>query len=231
MKKNLAIVLGCIILGLIGGCSTSVVPKVELPIQMGIEESTQDETVEEPPQNKVEWIITNTESRAASNTPTWETDTLNYVTLEIYKVPNRNGKFIHDEKELLETRKLYRGDVLPFSSAKDYNWEYITAIRVVEFNSYNAFYAERNEINIFDYEGTIGMEQVHFYNCNLKTTNVEAYGDSAGHKTWKMWSNRIVYRDDLEGYENYYYFLDKNEDTMSKFYVEHKDDGRIIWNK
>ncbi len=215
MKKNLAIVLGCIILGLIGGgCSTSVAPEVELPIQ--------DET-EEPSQNKVEWIITNTESRAASTTPTWETDTLNYVTLEIYKVPNRNGKFIHEEKESLETRTLHRGDILPFKSMKDYNWEYVTSIQVVEFNSYSSFYAERNEINFFDYEDTIVMEEVHFYNCNLRTTNVEAYGDSAGHKIWKKYSNYITYRDDLEGYENYYYFLDKNEDTMLKFYNEHKD--------
>ena len=213
MKKILG--LFAIVLGLTG-CSMNV------PTQMF---STQNK-VEESPQNKVEWIITNTESRSASTT--LETGTLEYVTLEVYKVPNKEGKFIHDEKELLETKKLYRGEVLTFPSSKDYDYKYITCIKIIEFNRYNAFYAKKNEITFFDYEGTIGIESSHYYACQLRTSNTEAYGDTAGHKIWKMGLNYVTYRDDLEGYENYYYFLDNN--VIEKFYEEHKDGGRIEWN-
>ena len=223
MKKIL--VLFAIVLGLTG-CSTPVTPEVELPIQSEIEESTQDETVEEPtqdeteesPQNKVEWIITNTESRSASTTPTWETDTLEYVTLEVYKVPNKEGKFIHDEKELLETKKLYRGEVFTVPSSKDYDYKYITCIKIIEFNRYSAFYAKRNEINFFDYEGTIGMEISNFYNCQI---------DNLYDNGWKNYSHSVSFRDPVEGYEITYDFLDKS--VAPKFYDEHKDGGRIIW--
>ena len=207
MKK---IYLGCIILSLIlGGCSTSGATEAELSIQDEAEESSQ---------NKIEWIITNAESRAVSTTPTWETDTLNYVILEIYKVPNRNGKFIHEEKELLETRKLYRGEVVTVSSLEDYDYKYITCINVVDFNRYSAFYAERNEINFFDYEGTIGMEVSAFYSCQI---------DNLYDKGWKNYSHSVSFRDPVEGYEITYDFLDKS--VVQKFYEEHKDGGRIIW--
>lgn len=203
MRKIL--VLFAIVLGL-AGCTmnvpTNVVPQVELP------------------QNKVEWISNN---RAA-------TTTLDYVTIEIYKVPTKDGKFIYDEKEYVESKALHRGEVLTFPSAKDYNYKYITAIRVIEFNCFNAFYATRDEINIFDYENTIGLEQVHYYACQLRTSNIEAYGDDAGHKIWRVNSKRIMYRDDLEGYENYYYFLNNKLDVIAKFYNEHKDGGLIEWN-
>lgn len=204
MKKILVLLFAIVLLGLTG-CSmnvpTNTVSQVELP------------------QNKVEWISNG--NRAAT--------TLDYVTLEIYKVPNRNGKFIHDEKEYVETKTLKRGELLTFPSAKDYNYKYITTIQVVEFNSYSAFYATGgNEINIFDYENTLGLESKHYYACQLRTPNTEAYGDTAGHKMWKLYPKYIVYRDDLEGYENCYYFL--NKDVMSKFYNEHKDGGLIVWN-
>lgn len=200
MKKILVLLFAIVLLGLTG-CTMNVAPQVELP------------------QNKVEWISNG--NRAAT--------TLDYVTLEIYKVPNRNGKFIHDEKEYVETKTLKRGEVLTFPSAKDYNYKYITTIQVVEFNSYNAFYAAGgNEINIFDYENTLGLESLHYYACQLRTSNTEAYGETVGHKMWKLYSKYIVYRDDLEGYENCYYFL--NKDVMSKFYNEHKDGGLIVWN-
>lgn len=199
MKKILGLLV--IVLGLTG-CSMNVPTNVQVEL----------------PQNKVEWVSNG--SRAAT--------TLDYVTLEIYKVPNINGKFIHSEKEYVETTTLHRGEVRTFPSSKDYNYKYITSIYCVEFDSYNAFYATRDEINIFDYENTVGMELSHYYACQLKTSNTEAYGDTAGHKIWKMRSNYVMYRDDLEGYENYYYFLNNN--AIEKFYEEHKDGGRIIWN-
>lgn len=202
MKKIL--VLFAIVLGLTG-CTMNV-PTNVVPSQV------------ELPQNKVEWISNG--NRAAT--------TLDQVTLEIYKVPAKDGKFIHNEKEYVETKTLKRGEVLTFPSAKDYNWKYITAIRVVEFNSYNSFYATRDEINIFDYENTIGMELLHYYGGVLRTSNTKDYGNTAGHKLWIITSNLIMYRDDLEGYENCYYFL--NKDVMAKFYNEHKDGGLIVWN-
>ena len=222
MKKILG--LFAIVLGLTG-CSTPVTPEVELPIQSETEESTQDEAVEEPtqdeneesPQNKVEWIITNTESRSASIT--FETGTLEYVTLEVYKVPKKEGKFIHDEKELLETKKLYRGEVLTFASSKDYDYKYITCIKIIEFNRYDAFYAKKNEITFFDYEGTIGMEISNFYNGQI---------DAPVYKGWKNFSYSVGFIDPVEGYTITYDFLDQS--VARKFYEEHKDGGRIEWN-
>lgn len=148
----------------------------------------------------------------------WETDTLNYVTIEIYKVPDRNDKFIHEEKELLKTKKLYRGEVVTVPSFKDYDYKYITCINVVDFNRYRAFYAKRNEINFFDYEGTIGMEVSAFYNCQI---------DNLDDKGWKNYSHSVSFRDPIEGYEITYDFLDRS--VVQKFYEEHKDGGRIKW--
>ena len=223
MKKILG--LFAIVLGLTG-CSTPVTPEVELPIQSeieestqdeAVEESTQDEAVEESTQNKIEWIITDNESRAASTT--LETDTLDYVTLEVYKVPNKEGKFIQDEKELLETKKLYRGEVFTVPSSKDYDYKYITCIKIIEFNRYSPFYAKRNEINFFDYEGTIGMEVSNFYNHQI---------DGFDYKGWKNYSYSVGFSDPVEGYTITYDFLDQS--VAQKFYEEHKDGGRIVWN-
>ena len=229
MKKILG--LFAIVLGLTG-CSTPITPEVELPTQDETEESpqnkvelpTQDET-EEPPQNKVEqnkieWIVTDNESRAASTTPTWETDTLDYVTIEIYKVPCVEHKFIHEEKELLETRKLYRGEVITVPSLEDYDNKYITCINVIDFNRYSAFYAERNEINFFDYKGTVGMEISNFYNNQL---------DDLDNKGWKSYSYSVTFRDPVEGYFITYDFLDKS--VSQNFYDEHKDGEIIVWDK
>lgn len=186
------LVIFAIVLGLTG-CTMNVVPQVDLP------------------QNKVEWI---SNSRAAT--------TLDQVTIEVYKVLIREGKFIHDEKEYLETKTLRRGEVLTFPSLKDYDYKYITAIRVVEFNFYNSFYAARNEINFFDYENTVGMETVHYYG-NPITANSEGSGP-----VWKLYSSYVAFRNDVEGYENFYHFLNKK--VAPKFYNEHKDGGMIVWN-
>lgn len=206
MKKILGLlVILSVVLGLTG-CSMNVAPTM----------------FEEPSQNKIEWIVTDNESRDASTTPTWGTDTLEYVTIEIYKVPNRNGKFIHKEKEYLETRTLRRGDILPFKSMKDYDYKYVTSIKVIEFNSYNVFCNEGDEIFIFDYDDTVGMEVSANYGGPLRTKN------EGKHNEWTLYSDRILHRDDVVGYEDFFYFLKKS--SLKKFYDEHKDGGRIVWD-
>ena len=192
MKKLLAIILGCIVLGL----TSCTMPNTT-------------NTVENP-SNMIRYISGN--SRAA-------TSTFDYVTIEIYKVPCADHKFIHEEKELLETKKLYRGEVITVPSLEDYDYKYITCINVIDFNRYSAFYAERNEINFFDYEGTIGMEISNFYNNQL---------DNLDDKGWKSNSYSVSFRDPVEGYTITYNFLDQS--VAQKFYEEHKDGGRIIWN-
>ena len=192
MKKLFAIILGCIVLGF----TSCTMPNTT-------------NTVENP-SNMIRYISGN--SRAA-------TSTFGYVTIEIYKVPCVDHKFIHEEKELLETKKLYRGEVITVPSLEDYDYRYITCINVVDFNRYSAFYAERNEINFFDYEGTIGMEVSNFYNNQL---------DDLDDKGWKSNSYSVSFRDPVEGYTITYNFLDQS--VAQKFYEEHKDGGRIIWN-
>ena len=195
MKKILvlfAIVLGCII------CCSCTMPSVSAMDTVGT--ST----------NIVRWVSGN--NRAA-------TSTFDYVTIEIYKVPCVEHKFIHEEKELLETRKLYRGEVVTVPSLEDYDNKYITCINIIEFNRYSAFYAERNEINFFDYEGTIGMEISNFYNNQL---------DNLDDKGWKSNQYSVSFRDPVEGYTITYNFLDQS--VAQKFYEEHKDGGRIIWD-
>lgn len=192
MKKLLAIILGCIVLGF----TSCTMPNTT-------------NTVENP-SNMIRYISGN--SRAA-------TSTFDYVTIEIYKVPCVEHKFIHEEKELLETKKLYRGEVITVPSLEDYDYKYITCINTIEFNRYSAFYAERNEINFFDYEGTIGMEISNFYNNQL---------DNLDDKGWKSNSYSVSFRDPVEGYTITYNFLDQS--VAQKFYEEHKNGGRIIWN-
>ena len=194
MKKILG--LFAIVLGLTG-CSMDVAPT-----QMMVGEQ----------QNKIEWIE-NAESRAAEST-------LEYVTVEVYKTPVRDSKYIFDEKELTDTITLHRGEILSVPSSKDYNYEFVTYIRVVQFDFGQVFgCGVWNEINFFDYEDTIGMETVHYYGGPLK-------GEQ--HKGWELFGGYVSYCDPTEGYNNLYNFL--NRMYLSKFYDEHKDEGRIVWN-
>lgn len=192
MKKLFAIILGFIVLGF----TSCTMPNTT--------------NIVETPSNMIRWVSGN--NRAA-------TSAFDYVTIEVYKVPCVDHKFIHEEKELLETKKLYRGEVVTVSSLEDYDYRYITCINVVDFNRYSAFYAERNEINFFDYEGTIGMEVSNFYNNQL---------DDLDDKGWKSNSHSVSFRDPVEGYTITYNFLDQS--VAQKFYEEHKDGERIIWN-
>ena len=219
MKKILG--LFAIILGLTG-CSTPVTPEVELPIQSEIEESTQSEIeestqdeTEDSPQNKVEktyidWIITNNESRAAVS--------LDSVTFETYKVPNRNSKYIFEEREDSGVKYLNRGGKLLVPSAKDYNYEFVTQVRCIEFNYSFVFYSDKDDINIFDYEGGTGLEIVRYY------------GRQEEEDGWTTDGFIVYYRDKNEGCTIKYLFLNENKEAISKFYDEHKDGGRIKWD-
>ena len=193
MKKIL--VLFAIVLGLTG-CSMNVAPQM----------------FEEPSQNKIEWIVTDDESRAAKST-------LDYVTVEVYKAPIIDLKYIFDEKELTDTITLHRGEILSVPSSKDYNYKFVTYIRVVEFDFIQPFGDAWNEINFFDYEDTIGMETVHYYGGPLKDKQ---------NKGWELMGSYVRYCDPTEGYNNLYNFL--NRMYLAKFYDEHKDGGRIVWD-
>lgn len=191
MKKILGLL--AIVLGLTTGCSMNVAPVME----------------EQSLQNVIQWVENN--NRAAKTT-------LDYVTVEVYKVPIRNNKYVFEEKEFLETKELYRGEKLPVKSIKDYNYKYVSYIRVVEFGFSQVYGCDTyNEINFFDYEDTTGMETVHYYGCSIDEKD-----------GWKHLGNAVYYIDSKEGYTNIYNLL--NEDYLSKFYEEHKDGGRIIWN-
>lgn len=201
MKKILGLLV--IVLGLTG-CSMNVAPTM----------------FEESSQNKIEWIVTDDESREVSITPTWETDTLEYVTVEVYKAPVRDHNYIFDEKELTDIITLHRGEIFSVPSSKDYNYKFVTYIRVVEFDFIQTFgCGVQNEINFFDYEDTIGMETVHYYGEPLKDEK---------NTGWKFFSDYVSYTDCTKGYVNNYNFLNKM--YLEKFYDEHKDGGRIVWD-
>lgn len=194
MKKILG--LFAIVLGLTG-CSTPVTPVVA-PV------------IEEEKSN-IEWV-SNIESRAIQTT-------LDEITIEVYMVPMENT--MNDGKEYLYTKKLRRGEKLRVKTPKDYNYEYYSCIGVVEFNSYNLFFNEEDEIHIFDYDDTVGMEVSLNWGGPLRTKN------KVKHNEWRLLSNLILHRDDVVGYEDYFYFLKKS--SLKKFYNEHKDGGRITW--
>ena len=92
MKKDLTIILGCIVFGLIG-CTMPETPQNENPKV-------------ETPQNIIRWVSNRNSSRATN----WQSVTLDEVTIEIYKVPVRNSTYMHKEKELIETILLHRGE-------------------------------------------------------------------------------------------------------------------------
>ena len=83
MKKILVLLFAIVLLGLTG-CT------------MNVALSTMMTSVE---QNKIEWIDTNAESRAAVS--------LDSVTFEIYRVPKRNNKYIFEERDAPLPIKLF----------------------------------------------------------------------------------------------------------------------------
>ena len=145
---------------------------------------------------------------------------MNYVTVEVYKVPVRDHKYVFEEKDLIDKVTLHHGEILYVPSIKDYNYKCISYIRVVEFGFSQTFGCDTyNEINFFDYEDTVGMETVHYYGGPIDIDEKDG---------WGLLGAYVYYIDSKEGYENIYNFL--NRDYLSKFYVEHKDGGRIVWN-
>ncbi len=193
MKKILGLLI--IVLGLTG-CSMNV------PVS----------DVSAPTRNNIEWV-SNIKSRAAETT-------LDEVTIEVYRVPTENT--MNNGKEYQYTEKLHRGGKLRVKTSKDYNYEYYSCIRVVEFDSYTLFCNEEDGIHLFDYDDTVGMEVSLNWGVPLRTKN------KVKHNEWMLLSNRILHRDDVVGYEDYFYFL--KESSLKKFYDEHKDGGRIVWN-
>ena len=128
----------------------------------------------EEEKSNIEWV-SNIESRAAETT-------LDEVTIEVYRVP---------------------GEKLRVKTFKDYNYEYYSCIRVVEFDSYSLFCNEEDEIHLFDYDDTVGMEVSLNWGGPLRTKN------KVKHNEWRFLSDRILHRDDEVGYEDYFYFLKK----------------------
>lgn len=202
MKNILGLLV--IVLGLTG-CSMNV------PTQM----------FEEPSQNKIEWIVTDDESRGL-----WGIDdlvcSLDSVTFEIYRVPIRDRKYIHEEADYLGAKLLQRGESFSVPSAKDYNYEFTTQVRCIEFNYSFIFGGPRDEINFFDYEGDIVMEIVRYHGGPIKHVEEE--------DGWTLKGGVVYYRGEQEGYTNQYVFLNKNSEAISKFYGEHKYGGRIVWD-
>ena len=196
MKKIL--VLFAIVLGLTG-CSMNVAPTL----------------FEEPSQNSVEWIVTEEESRAAGIS-------LDGVYLEIYRVPIRDHKYIHEEADYLGAKLLQRGESFSVPSSKDYNYEFTTQVRCIEFNYSFIFGGPRDEINFFDYEGDIVMEIVRYHGGPIKHIEEE--------DGWTLKGGVVYYRGEQEGYTNQYVFLNENSEAMSRFYNEHKYGGRIVWD-
>lgn len=203
MKKILGLLV--IVLGLTG-CSTPVTPEVELPIQSEIEESTQNKVEK----TYIDWIVTNDESRAAVS--------LDRATFETYKVPKRNGKYIFEEREDTGIKYLNRGGELPVDSTKDYNYEFVTQVRCIEFNYSFVFDSDKDDLNLFDYEGDTGLEIVQYYGIQEEEDG------------WTTDGFKVYYRDKNEGCTIKYLFLNKNKEAISKFYEEHKDGGRIVWD-
>ena len=197
MRKIL--VLFAIVLGLTG-CSMNV------PLSTMVTYVEQNKVEH----NYIEWIDTNDESRAAIS--------LDSVTFEEYKVPKRKGKYIFEERAYRGVKYLERGGKIPVTSAKDYNYEYVTQVRCIEFNYSFVFDSDKDKIKLHDYEGDIVMEVANYYGVQLEH-------DEAG---WILDKGIIHYRG--EGWEIKYIFLNENAEAMSRFYNEHKYEGRFEWN-
>lgn len=219
MKKNLLLivrilcgfVLGCIMILATVLCLTTFLGltgcSMNVPLSSTMITSVEQNKVE---QNKIEWIDTNSESRAVVS--------LDSLTFEIYRVPERKGKYIIEEADYLGAKELERGKKLLVPSAKDYNYEFVTRVRCIEFNYSFVFDSDNDKIKIHDYEGDIVMEVVKYYGVSFEH-------DEVG---WILDKGIIHYRG--EGWEIKYIFLNENQEAMSRFYNEHKYEGRFEWN-
>lgn len=165
--------------------------------------------------NNIEWIATNEESRAVMRG-------VDNLDIEIYKAPIRNGKYIFKEKEYVGETSLQQGEGYSVKTLEDYNYEFISYIHCVDFDWNTIIVSEKDEINFFDYEDDFVMEIVQYYGRPLKHTEKE--------DVWTRIERTVYYRGEQEGYTAQYVFLNRSEEAISKFYEEHKDGGRIVWN-
>lgn len=171
--------------------------------------------VSAPTRNNIEWIVTE-ESRAVMRG-------VDNLDIEVYKAPIRDHKYIFEENEYVGSTSLQQGEGFYVPTREEYNYEFVSYIHCVDFDWNNAIIvSERDEINFFDYEDDLVMEIVNYYGSPLKHTEKE--------DVWTRIGRTVYYRGEQEGYTAQYVFLNRSEEAISKFYEEHKDGGRIIWN-
>ena len=169
--------------------------------------------VMEEQKSNIEWIATNEESRAVMRG-------VDNLDIEIYKAPIRNSKYIFEEKEYVGETSLHQGEGFSVKTREDYNYEFVSYIHCIDFNWNTIIVSEKDEINFFDYEGDLVMEIVKYYGSSLDNTKEDG--------VWERIASTVYYVG--EGYEAQYVFLNRSQEAMSKFYDEHKDGGRIVWD-
>ena len=170
--------------------------------------------VSAPTRNNIEWIVTE-ESRAVMRG-------VDNLDIEVYKAPIRDHKYIFEEKESVGSTSLQQGEGFDVPTLKEYNYEFVSYIHCVDFDWNTIIVSEKDEINFFDYEDDLVMEIVQYYGRPLKHTEKE--------DVWIRIGRTVYYISEQEGYEAQYVFLNRSEEAISKFYEEHKDGGRIVWN-
>ena len=169
--------------------------------------------VSAPTRNNIEWIVTE-ESRVVMRG-------VDNLDIEEYKAPIRDGKYIFEEKEYVRSTSLQRGGGSYVTTLEENNYEFVSYIHCVDFDWNTIIVSERDEINFFDYEDDLVMEIVNYYGGPLK--HIEEDG-------WTRIERTVYYRGEQEGYTAEYVFLNRSEEAISKFYDEHKDGGRIVWD-
>ena len=189
-----------IVLGLTTGCSMNV------PVPVS--------DVSAPTRNNIEWISTE-ESRAVMRG-------VDNLDIEVYKAPIRDHKYIFEEKEYVGSTSLQQGEGFSVPTQKEYNYEFVSYIHCVDFDWKTTIISENDEINFFDYEDDLVMEIVQYHGGPIKHVEEE--------DGWTRIGRTVYYRGEQEGYTAQYVFLNRSEEAISKFYNEHKDGGRIIWN-
>ena len=170
--------------------------------------------VSAPTRNNIEWIVTE-ESGAVMRG-------VDNLDIEKYKVPIRDHKYIFEEKEYVGSTSLQQGEGFYVPTQEEHNYEFVSYVHCVDFDWNTTIVSEKDEINFFNYEDDLVMEIVHYYGRPLKHTEKE--------DVWAGIGRTIYYTNEQEGYTAQYVFLNRSEEAISKFYDEHKDGGRIVWD-
>ena len=215
MKKNL-LLIGRILGGFVSGCIVVFGIMLGLTTLLGLTGCSMNVPVSDvsaPTRNNIEWIVTE-ESRVVIRG-------VDNLDIEEYKAPIRDGKYIFEEKEYVRSTSLQRGGGSYVTTLEENNYEFVSYIHCVDFDWNTIIVSERDEINFFDYEDDLVMEIVNYYGGPLK--HIEEDG-------WTRIERTVYYRGEQEGYTAEYVFLNRSEEAISKFYDEHKDGGRIVWD-